>query len=739
MVEQILLNLLKNAVEACSRGGTVTIATGRADRDGLHRRAGRRSRPRRRSGVEPVPALLDDQGSGRHRPRTGGEPPAGPDAGRRPGPRSERARRALASHLAGARSPHERADPPGMPGCCWWTTTRRPAGCSPRCWSARRTWWSPRSRWTRRWSKVERGRPLRRRAHRSADAGEERARPAARAARAGSRARSCWCSPRSATPRRPARRSGRAPTISSASRTIWPRCGRRWRGRSAGGELAGLRRDSGAQTAPRGGRATGGPALVGHSPAIIEVMKTLARVAPSQATVLVLGETGTGKELVARTVHRYSERAERRFVAVNCSALAEGLLESELFGHVRGAFTGAGASRPGLFREADRGTLFLDEIGDVSPGPPGPTAPGGAGARDRAGRLGDADRRGRPGASPRPTGTCRSWCARAGSARTCTTGCNVVTLTLPPLRARRQDVPLLIDHFLRDLAAPARARPGGGRSRGPAAAPRLRLAGQHPRAAERARARDAAGGAGRDRSRAPAARRARAARDRPRPRARPRPARGATREESPLRSLEEIDREHVLRVLTAMHGNRDETSRVLGISRRTLSRMIQRWNLPRRRPDRRARLSRRRQSGASPPLEVPRRGSGTARIARSPTGTWIAFSPAYRERPLRETAILPRRTPCSAHSPSPRPCSWPPRSRRECARRAEPTDTSQPRRCPAGAQAPSSTPRSIAARPTPPAASAAATRHAAWTKDQVKEAQAGSRQGRALQGQDHGR
>ncbi len=106
---------------------------------------------------------------------------------------------------------------------------------------------------------------------------------------------------------------------------------------------------------------------MGHSPAIIEVMKTLARVAPSQATVLVLGETGTGKELVARTLHHFSERADRRFVAVNCSALAEGLLESELFGHVRGAFTGAGAARPGLFREADRGTLFLDEIGDISP------------------------------------------------------------------------------------------------------------------------------------------------------------------------------------------------------------------------------------------------------------------------------------------------------------------------------------------------------------------------------------
>src|SRR4029453_12960447 len=106
--------------------------------------------------------------------------------------------------------------------------------------------------------------------------------------------------------------------------------------------------------------------LVGHSPAIIGVMKTVARVAPSRASVLITGETGTGKELVARTIHRFSDRSSARFVGVNCAALAEGVLESELFGHVRGAFTGAVAQRVGLIREADRGTLFLDEIGDIA-------------------------------------------------------------------------------------------------------------------------------------------------------------------------------------------------------------------------------------------------------------------------------------------------------------------------------------------------------------------------------------
>jgi two-component system response regulator AtoC len=105
--------------------------------------------------------------------------------------------------------------------------------------------------------------------------------------------------------------------------------------------------------------------LVGTSPAMLELYKEIARVAPTDASVLIIGESGTGKELVARTVHARSRRARMPFVAVNCTALAEGLLESELFGHERGAFTGAQASRKGLFETADGGTLLLDEVGDV--------------------------------------------------------------------------------------------------------------------------------------------------------------------------------------------------------------------------------------------------------------------------------------------------------------------------------------------------------------------------------------
>ncbi|HEU0015341.1 MAG TPA: sigma-54 dependent transcriptional regulator [Longimicrobium sp.] len=98
-----------------------------------------------------------------------------------------------------------------------------------------------------------------------------------------------------------------------------------------------------------------------------EVLRAISRVAPTESTVLLRGATGTGKELIAKAIHEESPRRAKPFIAVNCSALAEGLLESELFGHARGAFTGAVAERRGLFEEADRGTLFLDEVGDVSP------------------------------------------------------------------------------------------------------------------------------------------------------------------------------------------------------------------------------------------------------------------------------------------------------------------------------------------------------------------------------------
>ncbi len=112
-------------------------------------------------------------------------------------------------------------------------------------------------------------------------------------------------------------------------------------------------------------RAEGETRLIGEHPSMDEAMRLIQRVAPTESTVLVRGETGCGKELVARSLHEHSLRADQPFVAINCGALPENLIESELFGHCRGAFTGADAARTGLFEMADKGTLFLDEIGEL--------------------------------------------------------------------------------------------------------------------------------------------------------------------------------------------------------------------------------------------------------------------------------------------------------------------------------------------------------------------------------------
>jgi two-component system response regulator AtoC len=118
----------------------------------------------------------------------------------------------------------------------------------------------------------------------------------------------------------------------------------------------------------REGTATGGTTqIVGSTPSMLAVYKTVAQVAPTTATVLIVGESGTGKELVARAIAAKSPRANKPFVAINCGALPESILESELFGHERGSFTGASATKRGVFEEAKGGTLFLDEIGEISP------------------------------------------------------------------------------------------------------------------------------------------------------------------------------------------------------------------------------------------------------------------------------------------------------------------------------------------------------------------------------------
>ena len=171
------------------------------------------------------------------------------------------------------------------------------------------------------------------------------------------------------------------------------------------------------------------------------------QAAPSQATVLVLGESGTGKELLARYIHERSARARGPFVAVNCAAIPETILESELFGHEQGAFTGATGRKDGRFAKAAGGTLFLDEIGELSAERAGEAAARAAGGRVRAGRR-QHDRRPTCASSPRPTAISCAEVAAGRFREDLYYRLNVIAITAPPLRARREDIPLLVDHFL---------------------------------------------------------------------------------------------------------------------------------------------------------------------------------------------------------------------------------------------------------------------------------------------------
>lgn len=199
-------------------------------------------------------------------------------------------------------------------------------------------------------------------------------------------------------------------------------------------------------------RLEGSSEILGSSPAIMKVREDIARVAPTNATVLVMGETGTGKELVARSIHRSSSRRDKPFIALNCAAIPESLLESELFGHERGAFTGADRAREGLLEAAHLGTLFLDEVAELTPA-----------AQAKLLRvLNDGQ------------------LTRVGSNRARTVDVRVVTAThrnlqerarnnlfredlyyrlavfpiaIPPLRERKEDIPQLCHEFIRRAAS----------------------------------------------------------------------------------------------------------------------------------------------------------------------------------------------------------------------------------------------------------------------------------------------
>jgi transcriptional regulator with GAF, ATPase, and Fis domain len=198
------------------------------------------------------------------------------------------------------------------------------------------------------------------------------------------------------------------------------------------------------------------PGIVGKSPAIARLSKLILKVGASHVHVLVEGESGTGKELVARAIHAASPRASGPFVGENCAALSESLIESELFGHVRGAFTGAERDRRGLFALADGGTLFLDEVGDMSPRIQAKLL---RVLQEKEFRpLGGRDVIRTDLRIVSATNRRLQEMVDAGTFRAdLFYRLNVVGLKLPPLRERHEDVPLLAEHFL------SRVRGGGRR------------------------------------------------------------------------------------------------------------------------------------------------------------------------------------------------------------------------------------------------------------------------------------
>jgi DNA-binding NtrC family response regulator len=313
--------------------------------------------------------------------------------------------------------------------------------------------------------------------------------------------------------------------------------------------------------------------LVGRAPAMIELYKEIARVAPSRSTVLVVGESGTGKELVARSIHKHSPRLSAPFIPVNCGALTESLLEAELFGHTRGAFTGAERDRKGLWEEAEGGTLFLDEIGETSPAMQvkllralqegeirrvGSTRAIHVDARVVAATNRDLEKE-----------------VKAGRFREdLFYRLTVMILRVPPLRERRSDIPLLADRFL------LRAATNVGRERALRFSDdaRARLAAYEwngnvrelesavEYAALRARGAEVAA------EDLPAKLQAESVRA-----AAARTPLAALYEDLP--SLDELERRYLLHVLEAAGGNRTRAAEILRIDRRTLYRMAERFQI----------------------------------------------------------------------------------------------------------------------------------------------------------------
>jgi len=314
------------------------------------------------------------------------------------------------------------------------------------------------------------------------------------------------------------------------------------------------------------------PPLVGESAAMRKVYDLIARVAESDASALVTGESGTGKEVVARALHSRSRRKDGPFVAINCSAVPESLIESELFGHVRGAFTDAKESRVGLFKQADGGTLFLDEIGDMP--------------RALQPKLLRAlqERTVRPvgGQNEIPVDVRIVAATNRDLESAIEEGrfredlyfrINVVNIALPPLRARSGDVLLLAQHFLVQYAQRT-----GKAVKGIAAAAAEKLVGYSwpgnvrelqnciERAVTLARFEEITVEDLTDKI----------------VDYRPHYLVVGGDDPSELAPLEEVERRYVLRVLDAVSGNKSVAARILGIERKTLYRKLERYNAGKR-------------------------------------------------------------------------------------------------------------------------------------------------------------
>ncbi len=321
--------------------------------------------------------------------------------------------------------------------------------------------------------------------------------------------------------------------------------------------------------------------MLGRSPAMQEVFSLIQRLAPHAKVVLIGGETGTGKELAARAFHQAGTRRNKAFVTINCSAVVATLFESELFGHVRGAFTGAVESKPGVFEAAQGGTLFLDEVGELPISVQAKLL--------RALEQGEVQRVG----SLQPkrvdvsvvAATNRDLRAEVAAGRfrgDLFYRLNVVEVLLPPLRDRREDIPYLTAEFMRECAERMK-KPVHGLT---PAAERLLLGARWDgnvrelkNVVERAcmladgtllSERELAGAFGPERAaqgfagQTPGAAKTRAA--------------GGHGGDSPA-PLEAIEREHILEVLRQMNGNRMAAAKVLGISRRALYRRLERHHL----------------------------------------------------------------------------------------------------------------------------------------------------------------